>query len=312
MNFKIKYIVSFILCYIGVISFAHASASLPNNTMRPSQVPENYVVTPFGYFHPSCVNKINNDEVVAPGLSIEKNGKEVRRLEKCLFSSFSKKGQERHVDSTASIHDGWQISSSYYLDGDLGYLTAVWTVPSDPVINQGQTLYFFPGVEQNPVISILQPVLGWNQLGRPGWTLASWNCCERGTVTHSEPVKTSAGETNEGKIYYDDNLNGYYIQSFVNPFTSSKVMTQLGTRHYNRPVNWVLGGVMESYHVASCDALPADGAFIFGTVSVYDRKDNLVTKNFKTHLNHGDNCNYKASVSSSKFPDIKFTFSNDK
>lgn len=317
MSIKLKCILSFIsslFCFVGIITYAYASSDSFNSTMRPSHVPEDYVVTPFGYFHPSCVHKLENDEVLARGLSIEKEGKEVRRVAECLFSNFSRQGEERQVtdaEAAAKIPDGWQISSSYYMDSDLGYLTTQWYVPSDPAVNQGQTLFFFPGVQQSPTVSILQPVLGWNQLGQPGWSLASWNCCENGTITHSEILKTHAGEANSGKIYYDGNLNGYYIQSFVRPLTSTEVMTQLVTRHYDQPVNWVFGGVMENYNVDSCASLPANGNMRFYTITVYDKNDNLITKDFENFIDKEHVCSYRVNVSGNMYPTIDFYFSNN-
>ncbi len=53
-----------------------------------------------------------------------------------------------------------------------------WTVPPAPASNDGQTLYFFNGLEDiNDVVSIIQPVLGWNGNGLSNWSIAAWNCC---------------------------------------------------------------------------------------------------------------------------------------
>jgi hypothetical protein len=36
---------------------------------RPGNVPAGYVVTPFGYFHPSCVQSIAEDDALLAGQS---------------------------------------------------------------------------------------------------------------------------------------------------------------------------------------------------------------------------------------------------
>jgi hypothetical protein len=42
------------------------SAQMEAGPRRPVNVPAEYVVTPFGYFHPSCVQSIAKDDALLP------------------------------------------------------------------------------------------------------------------------------------------------------------------------------------------------------------------------------------------------------
>ena len=91
----------------------------------------------------------------------------------------------------ASVATG-SASKSY------GALSATSTVPAHPIADDGQLLYFFPGLEDiNNVESILQPVLRWYQ-GQ--WTIASWNCCMSGMAWSSPLVNVEPGDEILGSI----------------------------------------------------------------------------------------------------------------
>jgi len=315
MNIRIlqKIITTIFPSFLFFAAYAFASDSIPDREyVRPANVPDDYIVTPNGYFHPSCVHEIKNDEIQSAGLVIEKANGDVRKIEKCNFSNFSKHGVERtasdNVFAQKKIEDGWQLYAGYTLSDSLGELLAMWNVPDDPLLDQQQTLYFFPGVQQNPTVSILQPVLGWNQLGQKGWTLSSWNCCEAGTVTHSTPIKTYAKQLNQGRIYFDNKLGGYYIESVTLENNIVQNRTSLATRNYNQPVNWVLGGVMENYHVWSCDGLPSNRSMTFKNITVIDRNNKIIDMPFQAY-DHDKICNYGLSIDSKKINStIKFDF----
>ena len=90
---------------------------------------------------------------------------------------------------------------SYY-----GELRANWIVPPAPTSHDGQTIFFFPGLEdyRNTNTTILQPVLGWNatKAFKNVWSLASWNCCVDRTVQHSPFIATATGDNIFGQMFY--------------------------------------------------------------------------------------------------------------
>src|ERR1700730_2616711 len=49
-----------------VVCIAAAQAQAPAGPNRPASVPQGYVITPFGYFHPSCVNHLAQRDKLLP------------------------------------------------------------------------------------------------------------------------------------------------------------------------------------------------------------------------------------------------------
>ena len=176
---------------------------------RPASVPSDYVITPFGYFHPSCVREIKEGEtVLADGRIRFENGTEEANIPFCNFPRYTSRG-EPVVKGSADpgpLYISWdwieagQVSTS---SSSYGKITATWTVPMTPATNDGQTLFFFPGfMDINDVELIIQPVLGWNdgQSGVGPWNIASWNCCPSGTANYSTPVTVNTGDVIQGII----------------------------------------------------------------------------------------------------------------
>ncbi len=299
------YVFCLFLSFVGFLAPVYA-ASQEIFSSRPKNVPNDYVITPNGYFHPSCVHTVQNDEIVLPGLIIEKQNGERRALEKCKYSNFSRAGQERKPEkkliSPSDMVDGWKLDASYQMENSLGILSASWVVPADPAINQGQSVAFFPGVQQIPLVSILQPVLDWNNYGIPGWTLVSWNCCEAGTTYHSVPVLSFAGDIIQGTVAYDAPTGGYTVKT-----TGRNGSTSLKTRSYLQTVNQVFGAAMEVNGVQSCDGLPASRSIKFYNISVFDMNGRTVNQPFiPTYI--GNECNYNISIRNGSPSEITFNF----
>ena len=81
-------------------------------------------------------------------------------------------------------------------------MSADWTVPPTPTSNDGQTVYYFPGLQDiNDVVTIIQPVLGWNADYASAWGIASWNCCESRTTYEAPPQRVSPGDTILGYMF---------------------------------------------------------------------------------------------------------------
>src|SRR5579863_3022529 len=169
---------------------------------NPPGVPAEYVITPAGYFHPSCVKQL------APGDTLEGEGRTIRRsdgsaedIQACTYPRYNSKGEAIQVNarpSPPSITHSWIVDAQATSTTSYGQLNATWLVPPAPTTSDGQTIYFFPGLEDlSNVVSILQPVLGW-QNGQ--WSIASWNCCITGTIIESSPVNVNPGDTIYGTM----------------------------------------------------------------------------------------------------------------
>jgi hypothetical protein len=136
------------------------------------------------------------------------------------------------------------------------WVSATWIVPPAPYKQNGQTVYFFNGLEPSDFSQIIQPVLEWNQPGVSSqWAVASWYVTNSNSY-NSTPVNVNPGDTIDGYQYPSGsswfigmNVNGGYATGLEAP-TAGEVF------------DLVFGGVLEAYGISSCDELP-DTAFEF-------------------------------------------------
>ena len=77
------------------------------------------------------------------------------------------------------------------------------TVPQRPLVNAGQTVFWWGGLEPDDSWVVLQPVLGFN--GRTGnISFSPWNCCPAGHTFAGTPLWVSPGD----QLHADVTSNG--------------------------------------------------------------------------------------------------------
>jgi hypothetical protein len=246
-------------------------------TGRPPNVPADYVVTPFGYFHPSCV------ETLAKGERLLKDGR-VQRADGtidatsavCNYPHYSPAGSPAvgGVAVTPQIN-GW-VENANVTTGSpnrsYGALIATWRVPPDPPGQDDEVLFFFPGFEDidDSQTSILQPVLQW---APREWTIASWNCCLNGITVSSPPVNVRSGDIIYGSITSTCPAGTVSCPTWnvltLDLFTGEST-TLSDTPSENQVFNWAFGGVLEAYYIVSCADFPPDRRIVFDHVTVFD------------------------------------------
>ena len=238
---------------------------------RPTSVPADYVVTPQGYFHPSCVVEIQDRERLRWDGDVEAEDGSSRAVAPCGQASFDRRGLRRSTATPPPTVNGWAASASTTATGATSYLSATWTVPRSPARAANQTIYLFPGLEPAATGDvILQPVLAWNGFGDRRWTIASWSCCKDGNVLHSAPRNVSAGDAVTGSVTgtscdAQGVCSSWRIQTSV---PARGISTTLDTSAYGEALDWAFGGALEVYGVDRCDQYPASGSVQFRNVSV--------------------------------------------
>ena len=132
--------------------------------------------------------------------------------------------------ATAILNAAGATTSTSY-----GELTATWTVPPAPTSNDGQIVFFFPALDDiDDVVSILQPVLGWNSDFAGAWSIASWNCCPNGITGESPAVSVSPGDEIQGTIR--DTCSAGTVSCPTWNVTTEDVSTGQSTTLSRRPV----------------------------------------------------------------------------
>ncbi len=247
------------------------SADMGANAARPASVPSDFVPTPHGWFHPSCVVELRDHEALRDD-AIEGRDGSRRPLSACAHPSFDPLGRARPTAMAPPpyIDQGW-IEAAETRAGPVEWLTATWTVPSAPSVAGSQTVYLFPGIV--PLATndtILQPVLGWNAQADQGWTIASWNCCRNGNALHSPLVAVPSGADVTGTVSGSGCAadTGVCATWRVQASATTGVSTTLDTDSYGEALDRTFAGALEVYAVGECGQLPASGSVAFRGLGV--------------------------------------------
>ena len=196
-------------------------------------------------------------------------------------------GDERGAKNP-NISHSWIVSESVTTDTSYGFLSAEWSVPPTPSSNDGQTLFYFPGLEDvNDVVTIIQPVLGWNSDYASAWGIASWNCCENGTTYEANPQPVSPGDTILGYMWETCGWGVLSCSSWsiVTWDLQNGNFSELDmTSSFGQTFNWAFGGVLEVYNIAQCSDYPNNpngyngGAYSisFNEIGLYDYNVTLI------------------------------------
>jgi len=263
---------------LAFLASTTAYAQAPAGPNRPAGVPDGYVITPFGYFHPSCVLRLSEGETLADGRVIQHADGTLETVPACSYPHYTP-GGEMVIAGAAGVQPptithSWIEWASTTTSKSYGELVATWTVPPTPPSNNGQTLYFFPGLEDiNDVVSILQPVLGWNSDFSSAYGIASWNCCPSGITVESSPVSVSAGDKIKGTM--KDTCSAGTLSCSKWNVTTEDVTTGKSTKLSNtssegQTFNWAFGGALEVYNVVKCGDFPSNGSIAFSSIALYN------------------------------------------
>ncbi len=270
-----------LLCLAALGAFA--APSLGNARPKlPAGVPSNYLITPFGYFDPSCVRHLNEGErfvAVGGGYAIRHMDGTLEYVEPCHDPRYDPRGRIVEPQGTATpapaspaatagapppptiaydyIEDATCLTNSSY-----GELVSTWIVPPLPTSNDDQYVYIFPGLEDlNNTQSILQPVLGYDYIPNE-WGIESWNCCPDGIVQYTGPVQVSAGDTIVGTIQ-STCASGTLSCGTWNVTTEDETTgksTELGdTPSEGQTFDWGFAAALEVYNIVQCSDYPPNG-----------------------------------------------------
>ncbi|HTP29002.1 MAG TPA: hypothetical protein VMK12_25495 [Anaeromyxobacteraceae bacterium] len=249
-------------------------AEAPNlRANTPASVPVNYIATPHGYFHPSCVLELGDDEWIGNDGDVARIDGNKRAIGACRHPRYNRHGWLIRQDKDGQTVppptvNGWLGSVSSTSAGPVKSISATWHVPHAPRVVASQTLYFFSGLEPAATgDTILQPVLAWNGFYDRRWTIASWNCCKGGNALHSNPKAVATGDMITGTVEGAGcNVAGACSSWTVRTASSGGTSTTLRTTSYGEVLDWEFGGVLEAYGLAACNQYPPDDGIVFSTI----------------------------------------------
>jgi len=292
-----------------------AAAQSPAGPKRPAAVPEDFVVTPFGYFHPSCVNHLAKGDVLLQDESaIQRSDGSYENLQECAYPHFEADGT-KVVGDVQPAGDGkteppyighsWIEYASTHTSVNYGQIYSEWDVPPTPASNDGQVLYFFNGLEQySGDVTIIQPVLGWNSDYASSWGIASWNCCKKGTVQEGTPAPVNPGDHLEGYVFNNCSAGTTKCSSWSIVIVDEENgnFSQLNTSNFGQTFNWAFGGVLEVYYISNCSDYPTPdylgGIGFFNQSLLNDKFDSVTPAWTVTNVSGGltPQCSYGGSL----------------
>src|ERR1700752_2966655 len=135
-----------------------AVAQTPAGTNRPAGVPADFVITPFGYFHPSCIAHMAKGDVLQEDEgAIQHADGTSDPIQQCGYPHYDSDGTKVVGDMKPTgngtseppfIGHAWIEYASIHGTNNYGQIYSEWDVPAAPTSNDGQTVYFFNGLEQ--------------------------------------------------------------------------------------------------------------------------------------------------------------------
>ena len=297
---------------VSALSFMTVAQAFPRvATTHPAGVPDDFVITPFGYFHPSCVNQLAEGDVLhSDEKAIERANGTFDKIQVCAYAHYTADGTKVTGDvrevQPPDISHAWIEYASIHTSFDYGQVYGEWAVPANPSTNDGQTVFLFNGLEDiNNVVTIIQPVLGWNSDYGSAWGIAAWNCCVNGAVNEAPPAHVNPGDHLLGYTFNNCAAGTRTCSSWdivIVDEQNGNFSQMIGTTNYGQTFNWAFGGVLEVYNIKQCgDYPPPDylGGIGFYNESVLNNKFVSITPAWKvTNLGGGLNpqCNYGGSV----------------
>jgi hypothetical protein len=281
------------------IAIQLAQAQKPAGLNRPSGVPENYVVTPFGYFHPSCVREVSSSINTTDEKTLACNYPHYTAQGKAVTAGETEAAVSQATEPTLS---GW-IVFSYLLNptSPFGQLNSSWTVPAAPTTNDGQYIYLMSVLENEAApANIMEPVLRWAE-GQ--WTITPWNCCTSGFAQSGPSVVVSPGDTIS--TWIKSNSTGTNVNAtwdiIMSDNTSGEMTTLKNTPAENQVFTWALGGLVAAYGVVQCSDFPPQGTSTFYDIAAFDPNFNKLSNPAWIVANYtsgeSPQCNYSGQIS---------------
>lgn len=230
---------------------SRASASTAERVVPVSTA--DYVNTPAGSFHRSCVHAVADGHVAHETSCAYPT----HFSAPAAAASQPVAGEAAPAPEPSPIHTGWMVAGTAWASKPVRYLHADFWVPRDPYVKNGQTLFLFPGLQDATGSAIFQPVLQWGVSGAGGgnyWAIASW------VVTN-----TGAWHSTLKRVYPGDHLYGsIFARNCSSNVCDWTVWTNDVTRGWSTTLKirsgwqlkWVVGEALEVYRFETCSMLP--------------------------------------------------------
>jgi hypothetical protein len=240
-------------------------------------VSADYVPTPLGMFHKSCVRRLPSGSHVLQDGSVSLDGKQIEGPSECRFKPLTFNRLDRIPPGPCTGSAAcWAASSTTFAGTNawgfnwFNLLQGKWLVPSNPASN-GALLYYFNGMQTpgtNP--TIIQPVLQWGTGPAGGgnkWTVGAWYVGTNGVMNVSSLMDVATDDIIVGTMtgFPCDSTTG--ICTWQVRAARYQSTTYMGAVEINATasdkMNFAAKAVKEAYSVTSCGQYPTSDGILF-------------------------------------------------
>lgn len=278
----------------GIIAPSAEGSTTPQVVAQPQldaegRPPPDYVPTPLGYYHRSCVYELPNGATIDEQSNVvSEKGVVVRQLKKCPYASIRRARVDPSGDLAAAAETnaspptlgGWvEWAEQGLSSGQFNKMEGDMPVPTAPPSFSGQLIYLFPGFQPASNSSIIQTVLQFGTSPAGGgafWGLAAWQVNSDNTAVHSPLVRVSEGDIIHHKMYvYDRTCSGAPLYFCRNWWKLEATDTTVPSKFVSLSVSQSFSMThafpvaLEAYNVTACNQLPASGYAEFYGASLY-------------------------------------------
>lgn len=295
----------FTMVTIGVLGACSAADDSPqimtSESSAPSVRQSDYIQTPAGLYHRSCVHEVQNGTKVDERMRATRRDGSRIQIPTCQYLPKRTPPSDSPASSVllGPTNNGWIENAGSSLSGGATYhkISANWIIPSTPTgTYPGSEVYYtFPGLFNADFI--LQPVLqyGYNNLfGGSYWSIASWRCGPSSCL-YSTPKTASAGDALSGSVTASGCSGGTCTWTIITKKVAtndSTVWTVSDDDDYNK----ITGGAVEVFGLTSCSQYPTNGVF-YSQVIVYNSSNTQIYPAWNKTVTSGlsPSCNFRVT-----------------
>ncbi len=298
-----------------VLPFLFACSDSPTTPdksgLAPATASDEYVATPAGLYHRSCVHLIDEGAVLEANNRVRVKGGASYQIPDCAYPPLDGPDNRPRPFSQVQANGndpntGIFQRATYHTNGSpIRLIQADFSVPLPPLVSyltNTQTYFTFPGLQN--ATYFMQPVLQYGVSGAGGgayWALASWRCSSQGgSCVHGPLKQVSPGDyvstLVQGYNCDINNLCTWSVAAWDQTSGDSAVLTTSATM-----IGFdAIGGMMEARNLTSCDQLPVNGP-TFSNIAVATTTGGL-TPTWSTLVSAGNpsGCGYLVTTTSSQ------------
>jgi hypothetical protein len=262
-----------------------------------------YVRTPVGWYHGSCVHEIPSGASVLPGNVIKRPDGSTYQIPTCQHPPLRRAARNpgSPLADAAFYYTGQVENAVSYFNGADRYRSdsAAWQVPAAPLGSFPRDtfrIYFaYTGLESlrpHDLLPALQ--FGYNgRFGGPYWTIASWWVTDT-TAYYSTPDSVAAYDSVAGAVTATGCSNGTCAWKVSTVDRTRSDTTTYSVSSDSDSYGWVYGGAVDADSFTSCSQFPSPGVF-FRQIQLHDTAGS-VSGNWNTGQLSDAPCYFKAQA----------------